>query len=251
MSFISKILPASVAAMLLTIVPLAPAQGTPGTEVSFRVLCFEHRDNVTSVLAPGDDAAKIEVPLYTNEFSDPLKARFTGGKAAFYVEEKLPDGKIGRKLVAEGSLGKGTRQAFVLIPTDQKTGAIYRIVAFDDAEESFPMGATRVINLAPFPIRLNLAGADMEAIKPGGIGVYPMVKKVDEWNMYTARIDFEVQEGQWVGVSTQSWKASERKRDWVVTRYDQATRQPAIRLYQDVPPWRKQQLPTGTGGGNP
>lgn len=220
-------------------------------EVSFRVLCFEHRDNVTSVLAPGSDESKIEVPLYTNDFSDPIKARFTGGKAAFYVEEKLPDGKIGRKLVAEGGLGKATRQAFVLIPTDQKTGAIYRIVAFDDSEESFPMGGTRVINLAPFPIRLNLAGAEMESIKPGGIGVYPMVKKVDEWNMYTARIDFEVKEGQWVGVATQSWKASDRKRDWVITRYDQVTRQPAIRLYQDIPPWRKQQLPVGTADGKP
>jgi hypothetical protein len=251
MSFLSKLLNVTVVSALMAVAPRLSAQNVPGTEVSFRVLCFEHRDNVTTVLAPGDDAAKIEVPLFTNEFSDPLKARFSGGKAAFYVEEKLPDGKIGRKLVAEGSLGKGPRQAFVLIPTEQKTGAIYRIVAFDDAEESFPMGATRVINLAPFPIRLNLAGADMEAIKPGGIGVYPMVKKVDEWNMYTARIDFEVKEGQWVGVSTQSWKASERKRDWVVTRFDQNTKQPAIRLYQDIPPWRKQQLPAGADAATP
>lgn len=251
MSFITKFITISGAAVLLNYIPLASAQESSGTEVSFRVLCFEHRDNVTSVFAPGNDAAKIEVPLYTNDFSDPLKARFLAGKATFYIEEKLPDGKIGRKLVAEGNLGKGTKQAFVLIPTDQKSGPIYRVVAFDDSEESFPMGATRVINLAPFPIRLNLAGADMESIKPGGIGVYPIVKKVDEWNMYTARIDFEVKEGQWVGVATQSWKASDRKRDWVVTRYDQETRQPAIRLYQDVPPWRKQQLPVGSADGAP
>lgn len=225
----------------------ARSQDASGTEISFRVLCFEHRENVTTVLAPGDPAVKNEVPLYTSDFSDPIKAKFVGGKAAFYVEEVQANGKPGRKLVAEGNLAKSARQAFVLIPTDDKTGPIYRIVAFEDGEETFPMGATRVINLAGFPIRLNLAGADMEPIKPGGIGTYPMVKKVDEWNMYSARIDFGVAEGQWVAVATQSWKASERKRDWVITRFDAATKQPAIRLYQDIPPWRNQQLPVSSG----
>ena len=152
-------------------------------------------------------------------------------------------------LVADGALGRGERQAFVLIPTDEKTGPIYRVVAFDDSEASFPMGATRVINLAPFPIRLNLAGADMPPIKPGGIGMYPMIKKVDEWNMYTARIDFEVKQDQWVAVATQSWKASERKRDWVITRFDAVAKQPAIRLYQDIPPGRAEKLPAGVPAG--
>lgn len=134
-------------------------------------------------------------------------------------------------------------QAFVLIPTDAKTGPIYRIVAFEDGEEAFPMGATRVINLAPFPIRLNLAGADMDPIKPGGIGMYPMVKQVDDWNMYTAKIQFGVAEGHRVDVATQSWKASTGKRDWVISRFDPATKQPVVRQYQDIPPWRKTVLP--------
>ncbi len=131
----------------------------------------------------------------------------------------------------------------MLIPTDAKTGPIYRIVAFEDGEEAFPMGATRVINLAPFPIRLNLAGADMDPIKPGGIGMYPMVKQVDDWNMYTAKIQFGVAEGHRVDVATQSWKASTGKRDWVISRFDPATKQPVVRQYQDIPPWRKTVLP--------
>lgn len=215
------------------------AQGTPGTEISFRVLCFEYRDNVTSVFAAADGGEKIAVPLYTSDFSEIMKAKFAGGKASFYVEVTSPDGKIQNKVVAEGKLAAGVRQAFVLIPTDSTDGPIYRIVAFEDGEETFPMGATRVINLAPFPIRLNLAGTDMPPIKPGGLGIYPEVKKVDEWNMYTARIQFGVGADQWVDVSTQSWKASNRKRDWVIARIDAATKQPSIRQYQDVPPWRR------------
>lgn len=245
-----KFLATFLAGLTCLFAPRTTAQSSQGDEISFRVLCFEHRDNVTSVLAPGGDSAKIVVPLFTSDFSDVIKARFAGGKAAFYVEEPAPDGKVQPKIVAEGSLAKGLRQAFVLIPTDAKTGPVYRIVAFEDGEETFPMGSTRVINLAPFPIRLNLAGADMDPIKPGGIGIYPMVKQVDEWNMYTAKIQFGVAEGQWVDVSTQSWKANAGKRDWVISRFDAATKQPVIRLYQDIPPWRKTVLPV-TGGARP
>ena len=227
--------------------PDISAQGAEGTEISFRLLCFEHRENVTSVLAPLDNGKTLEIPLYTSDFSGVFKAKFKGGKASLYVQETTPDGAKQQKLVAEGKLAKSVRQAFVLIPTDSKTGPIYRIVAFEDGEETFPMGATRVINLAPFPIRLNLAGMNMPPIKPGGLGMYPEVKKVDEWNMYTARIQFGVAEGQWVDVATQSWKASKRKRDWVIARFDPATKQPAIRQYQDVPPWRKTVLAAPAG----
>ncbi len=218
------------------------------TEISFRVLCFEQRDEITSVLAPAADGAKIEVPLYTSDFSQIIKARFTGGKATFYIEEKGADGSPKLKLVADGALAKGLRQAFVLIPTDAKTGPVYRVVAFEDGEDSFPMGSTRVINLAPFPIRLNLAGQDMPPIKPGGVGTYPQVKKVDDWNMFTAKFQFGVTADRWVDVSTQSWKSSDRKRDWVITRFNKETKQPAIRLYQDIPPWRRTELVKPEGG---
>ncbi|MCB1132462.1 MAG: hypothetical protein KDN05_15150 [Verrucomicrobiae bacterium] len=146
------------------------------------------------------------------------------------------------KLVAEGKLASGAKQAFVLIPTDDESGPLYRVVAFDDSEKAFPMGATRVINLAPFAIRLKLAGVDIPPIKPGGVASYPLVKKVDEWNMYSARIEFEVAKDQWVAVANQSWKASDRKRDWVITRFNLENRQPAIKLYRDVPPWRVEEL---------
>lgn len=233
------------AAALLALAPhhLLPAQSPQGTDVSFRVLCFEHRDDVTSAFAAGPSSELIEVPFYTSGFSDPIRARFQGGRADFFIEETSPDGKTTRKVVASGKLAAANRQAFVLVPTDAESGPKYRILAFDDREEAFAMGATRVINLAPFPIRLNLAGANLDPVKPGGVSAFPMVRKVDEWNMFTARIEFQVADDQWVEVSTQSWKASELKRDWVITRFVEETRQPAIRLYQDIPPWRRPQVP--------
>lgn len=230
--------------LTLVISHRAAAQEDPIEDISFRVLCFEYRDKVTSVLASAANGEKITVPLYTSGFSEVMKAGFSGGKASFFTEETLPDGKIRRNVVAEGKLASGTSQAFLLVPTKLKTGPIYRIIAFDDSEKSFPMGATRVINLAKFPIRLNLAGVDMPPIKPGGLGMYNEVRKVDSWNMYTARIQFQLSPDKWVDVATQSWKSSDRKRDWVITRFNETTKEPAIRQYMDIPPWRRTVLAT-------
>jgi hypothetical protein len=226
----------------ILISPCLAAQEASSTEISFRVLCVDHRDNVSSAFATGEGGNKVEVPLYTSDFSSIIKAKFVNGQASLFVEESMPDGKIQRKIVADGKLATGVRQAFLLIPTSSSIGPIYRIVAFEDGEETFPMGATRVINLAPFPIRLNLAGTDMPPVKPGGVSMIPQVVKVDEWNMYTTRIQFGVSADQWVDVATQSWKASNRKRDWVIARFDVTSKQPSIRQYQDVPPWRKMGL---------
>lgn len=236
------------AAALLVLLPhFLSAQTREGTDVSFRVLCFEHRDDITSAFAAGPTSGLVEVPFYTNGFSDPVRARFQGGRADLFIEENSPDGGTKRKVVASGKLAATNHQAFVLVPSDAPNGPEYQILAFDDREQSFPMGATRVINLARFPIRLNLAGAMLDPVKPGGFSVFPMVRKVDEWNMFTARIEFQVAEGRWVEVSTQSWKASNLKRDWVITRFDEETRQPLIRLYQDIPPWHRPRVPGSAG----
>ena len=101
------------------------------------------------------------------------------------------------------------------------------------SKRRFPMGATRVINLASFPIRLNLAGARHAAHQTGrrpGLSAGQEGRRMEHVHRprrLRSRTD------QWVPVATQSWKSSIRKRDWVITQLDPATRQPAIRLYQD------------------
>ena len=212
--------------------------------VKFRVLCFEHVKETQKGFVMGGGGEKLDVDFFIGGFGPQMTGRFAGGKVRFYNEKPGTDGKVVRTVVGEGNLAESPLQVFFLLPETKQGGPVYRVLAFDDEEKSFPMGATRVINLAPFQIRLNLAGSDLAPIKPGGMAVYPQVKVVDEWNMYTARIDFFAKE-QWVPVATQSWKASDRKRDWVITQMDMATNSPAIRLYQDIPPWREEALPVG------
>lgn len=217
-----------------------------GRKVKFRLLCYEHAKEVLKGNVLTDGGKTQEVEFFTGGFGPQIIGRFTDGKARFFVDSRGPDGKTVRKIVAEGALGPSEVQMFLLFPETKNEGPVYKILSFDDLETSFPMGATRLINLATFPVRLNLAGADLPPVKPGGLQVFPQVKQVDEWNMFTARIDFGVEPEKWVPVATQSWKASDRKRDWVITHVDPVTKAPAVRLYQDIPPWRETVLPVGS-----
>jgi len=233
-----------IGAVLTPLVPLAAQDDA--RPVKFRVLCYEQvRDIVKGfVMSGGGD--KQEVTFYTGGFGPQVSGSFTDGKVRFYEEKPGPEGTVVRSVVGEGKLADSPEQLFFLLPENKPNLPTYRVLAFDDQEKSFPMGATRVINMTPFHVRLTLAGKDLEPIKPGGMAVYPQVKAVDEWNMFTARIDFFAK-AQWVPVSSQSWKASDRKRDWVITQIDPATHSPTIRLYQDIPPWRETVLPVGKG----
>lgn len=230
----------------VSFVSLISAQAQEGRAVTFRAMCYQHMGEVTEVSLPSPGGeGKTQIPLPTSGFTPDIKATFADGLARFTVDKTDPTtGKSGPTVVAEGKLASGERQVFLLLPSPDKK-LVYRVYAMNDDEKTFPMGATRVMNLASLKIRLNLAGADLPPIPPGEVVVYPPVKKVDEWGMYTARIDFDNGKGGWVPVSTQSWKTSDRKRDLVITMLDPKTRQPSIRLYQDIPPWRQEVLPVG------
>lgn len=206
--------------------------------VTFRVLCFDHQAEIkyVSMLSPGG-GAPTQIPLPTSNFGQETKGVFGGGMVRFYAENSQPP-----KVVAEGKLASNDRQVFLLLPSpDPKIP--YRIYALNDDEKSFAMGSTRVLNLAPVSIRLNIGGANLPPISPGALAMYPMVKTADEWGMYPALIQFENGKGGWRTVSSQSWKASDTKRNLVITLVEPKMKEPAVRLYQDLPPWREKPLP--------
>lgn len=233
--------------LLVTVPEILGAQQNDSRQVKFRVLCFEHVQGILKAFVPGPGDQRLEVDFYTGGFGPQTTAGFPEGKVRFYQEKTDPAGKVTLSPVAEGTLHPSPVQVFLLLPETKPGHPPYRVLAFDDREESFSMGSTRVINLAPAEIRLNLAGAVLAPVKSGGMAVYPQVKRVDEWNMYSAQVEFLAGD-QWIPVANQSWKASNRKRDWVIAQLDVQSNNPVIRLYQDVPPWREPRLvPAGQG----
>jgi hypothetical protein len=212
--------------------------GQNDRKVTFRLLCFEHREGVTSArIDVGGEPGKFqEMILLTGNFTDEYKVSFPDNIIRFHVADPArPDG---RRIVAEGPLAQGDHQLFLLLPESNGTRP-YRVYAMNDEESVFPMGGIRVLNLCPSQIRFNLAGAEMKPIEPGKIVVYPPILRFDEWGMYQVRIDLASADGDWIPVSSPSWKASKLKRDLIITMLDPVAQYPRISYYKDIPPWRK------------
>lgn len=206
-------------------------------KVSFRTLCLEHAGDIRGVVIPGntpDESKKVE--LYT-DVSPVVEGSFTGNEASFFIEKAGPVGKPVRELVGKASLGKSERQLFVFLPAAGKEGLPYQIRAFDDDTKSFPMGNVRAINLSPVAVRFVLAGEVTPQIPPSKYAQFPHSKKINDYNMYPVIVEFLSADGKWVKGQSVSWKATDRRREIVVTRVDPKFKQPSVRMFSDFPPW--------------
>ena len=99
------------------------------------------------------------------------------------------------------------------------------------------MGNIRAINLAPVPVRFVLSGATTPEIPPGRYAQVPHSKQVNDYNMYPVVVEFLSATGEWVKGQSVSWKATDRRREIVLTLVDTHFKQPTVRMFTDFPPW--------------
>ncbi len=210
-------------------------------KVAFRTLCLEHVDGIDSVLIPtGKPDESMKVELYT-DVSPVIEGAFAGNEAAFYVEKTGADGKTVRELVGKATLTKSNRQLFVFMPGKKSGEPLpYLVRAYDDDTDTFAMGSVRAINASPVPIRFILAGAVTPQIPPTRHAMFPHSKKVNDYNMYPVVVEFLSGNGQWVKGQSVSWKATDKRREIVVTSVNPRFKQPVVRMYSDFPPWMRQ-----------
>lgn len=227
-----------IAALYLTVfTPISPAQ--TARKVQFRTLCLDYSNEIRSVVIPGagpDEILKIQ--LYT-DVSPVLVGAFTGNEASFFIEKPPgPDGKPVRELVGRTSIGKSEHQLFIFLPGTGAAGSLpYLVRSFDDDTTSFAMGSVRAINLSPVPIRFLLSGEITPQIPPTKYAQFPHSKKVNEYNMYPVVVEFLSGNGEWIHGQSVSWKATDRRRDLVITSVDARFKQPVVRMFADFPPW--------------
>lgn len=207
-------------------------------KIAFRTLCLEYAGEIRSVVVPGkspDESTKVD--LFT-DVSPVVEGSFTGGEATFYIEKVGAVGKPVRELVGKAPLGKSERQLFVFLPgTPGKDNLPYQVRAFDDDVKSFAMGSVRAINLSPVPVRFILSGEVTPQVPPSKYAQFPHSKKVNDYNMYPVVVEFLSADGQWMKGQSVSWKATDRRREIVVTRVDPKFKQPSVRMFSDFPPW--------------
>ncbi len=211
-------------------------------KVQFRTLCLEQIKDLEKVLlVAGDGKSKsLEVILYT-DISPVIEGKFTTDEAIFSIEKSGPDGKPQQIPVGRAKLGKSARQLFLFVPGGGGEGKLpYQVIAYDDDQKSFGMGQIRAINLAPVPVRFVLSGEVTPQIPPGKYAQFPHATKVDEYNMYSVVVEFLSANGEWVKGQSVSWKASDQKREVVVTLVDMKSKQPSVRNFGDFPPWTGQ-----------
>jgi hypothetical protein len=219
-----------------------------GRKVSFRTLCLEYSKGIESVVIPAASADQSQkVQLYT-DVSPVVDGVFKTNEASFFIEKAGPDGKPLRELVGKAMLGKSNRQLFVFVPGVEGEGKLpYLVRSFDDDVPSFAMGSVRAINLAPVPVRFVLSGETTPQIPSAKYAQFPHSKKVNDYNMYPVVVEFLSANGQWVKGQSVSWKATDRRREIVVTMVDSRFKQPVVRMYTDFPPWLEKPLEAPRG----
>lgn len=225
-------------ALPLLLVSLLPVAAQNVRQIQFRTLCLEHVEGRHEINMPGqkDPKEMVSIPLYTASISPVIEGAFSGGQAVFYSPEKTSDGKP--VVIARGNLAKGSRQLFFFLPSGGgENKPAYEIRAYDDDTTSFKMGSVRAINLSPVPVRFTVSGAKSPEIPPNKHAQFPHPSKLDEYNMYPASVEFRSGDGNWVTAQSASWKASQRRREIVVTLVNSKFKQPEVRIYSDIPPW--------------
>jgi len=208
-------------------------------KIAFRTLCLERLAGMEKVAIPGKVPPELqEFELFT-DVSPVIEGVFATGEALFYIQ-KPPglDGKPIHQLVGRGPLAKSNRQLFLFSPGEGGEGKLpYQIWCFDDDTTNFPMGNVRAINLSPVPVRFILSGKMTPEIPPAKHAYFPHSKKFNDYNMYPVVVEFLSGNGRWVKGQSVSWKATDRRREIVVTLIDPRFKQPSVRMYSDFPPW--------------
>ena len=207
-------------------------------KITFRTLCLEQVGGIDKVVIPTASGGKgADIPLYT-DISPVVQGVFKSNEAAFYIEKAGPDGQPVLELVGKTPIGKSDRQLFLFLPGAKGEGKpAYQVRSFDDDTGTFGMGSIRAINLAPVAVRYVMSGATTPEIPPGKYAQFPHSKRVNDYNMYPVVVEFRSASGEWVKGQSVSWKATERRREIVLTLVDSRFKQPTVRMYTDFPPW--------------
>ncbi|WP_341407775.1 hypothetical protein [Luteolibacter soli] len=221
---------------LLALALSASSAFADGRKVSFRTLCLDYSGSVNEVVLPAAKAgeAATTLPLYTSGPSPVIEATFATTDAVLYIKGD-PTKPV---IAAKAPLAKSDRQLFVLTPGPEGEGKPpYIMRAYDDDLTTFKLGSVRAINLAAVPVRFVISGTTTPQIPTDKHAIFPQSTKVDEYNMYPVAVEFLSGNGSWVKGYSASWKASDQRREIVVTLIDPRFKQPSVKYFNDSPQW--------------
>jgi hypothetical protein len=218
---------------LLGLTLAASAQETPN--ISLRTLCFTHVDQVQKVFATGSEpGSSVEVPLFTETFSNPVEVVATDGKLTFSLAAPAKDVPV----LPAVKIPAGQRILCLFLPNPGKKNQPYRVVAMADDMASFPLGSIKLMNLTPAVLRFDLgefSDAKGLTVAPGKTGQIATIRKVNHLNQYDANALYQMKPGEFVQFYNSRWRSVAAKRDIAIAYLDPVSKQPTVNLYEDAP----------------
>lgn len=226
---------------LLAFLLSVSVHGQPST-IKFRTLCFEHVDEIKEVVIRTGGSVSDPVPLYTSMFSKEIQTTPENGIITFILPPSAGTAPEQQPVIASAKALPSPQQLLLFVPQPKSPGVPpYRLLVFDDSEASLPMGSTRLLNFANTPARFVIGEHSME-LNPGGITTISQALKRNATNQTPVEVSFANAQGGWTPVSSTRWLSLPNQRAIAISFVHPVSRQPLIRWYQDVPPWRLPKL---------
>jgi hypothetical protein len=198
--------------------------------------------------ANAEQEAKIQISVFCPIYVDGLKTIFIKGgtdsfqsldlSSANIVEAKgamVEEGKISihgpaaadgvRRLVASVEVAGLERPLVILVPSDEGAELPFKSKSVESKLEKFPFGSFKMVNMAPYPVRINV-GDKMIEIAVGAESSYsPTVAAGDS---VAVTIDYNPGNG-WQLMSSARWASRKDRRSLLCFEFDKVSKRMAIK----------------------
>lgn len=225
--------------ILLALIFFLPIQGllaqSEPRAIRFRTLCFEMVPGAPRDLTVSGDptlGSRKEVGLSRRLSSAQQNIAVTGNKVSLGTLTSNDEGETTLEPLATAALpASGSQFLFLLVPSGEKTGKVYRCLVLPDEGKAFPPGAFRFINLSPSKLRFAMGKQTLE-VPAGSIKVLKKVEEVRD----DGRFPYIAQhhDGKtWNRLSTGFWTSHQRIRSLQVVYFDPRTKRLTLRGFDD------------------
>lgn len=172
-----------------------PAQNAePTSKVLIRAMLHDPVNPAAELYFLDDAGQYVKLNLVPANLSAPQTAVPVGGSLVFHktaaVNSKNPQATV----AAAVKIAPNIRKAIVIVVSaGPEANPPYRLVVIDDSPAGFGKGECRALNLVTVETAIE-AGEHKVGVKPGAMGVIPVVKKINDFNM--AQTNFYYKDGE-------------------------------------------------------
>jgi hypothetical protein len=188
--------------------------------------------------APGHESVTIrsspdgfeEIRLSKANIVGPVNSVMLDGSLKIHSKPVTVEGKVTHPVIGSVKIPAGIRRALVVMFPDSKNAATpYRSIVINHDLGDFPLGAYRMINVSPHPVRGSVAREYIEA-KPGGMA--NLEPQGEPGAIVPVKFEF-FDKGRW-NLLTETRAAIRKDRRWLTCIYqDPVTGRMNIRSIPD------------------